>query len=265
MNNTMEVDMKKWYLAIALLILISQPVIAIEGDSKGSPATSFPESALVEFLIGDMRQAPDADTRRSRLQQGLRLQEAIISEASRLKLTGRQDVQAKVELARRQAIVEAYWLDFFRRNPIPESALKNAYGKLVEANGNRQYRLSHILVKDDAAAQKVLDELKRANSSFSTVAKNISLDEATRLKGGELGWHWKTEIVPFVAEKLNNLKPGDLIGPWQTAKDMMTIVKFEESREQNFPDFDKLKPQLEKSLRQQMEQQELARLGKQPR
>ena len=246
------------------LVLVSQTAFAADGKSLESPTGSVSQSVLIEFLMGDLKQGPDADNRRSRLQQELALQDAILKEANRLGVTERPNVQAAIELARRRAIVGAYWGNFFQRNPIPESAVRDAYTNLVKLNGTRQYRLSRIIVKDEATAQKVLDELK-GKKPFSTVAKNQSADEGTRQKGGDFGWRWKSELSSIVREKLEKAKPGDLIGPLKPAPELFLFVKLEEYREQAMPDFEKLKPELERRLRQQGEQAELNRLMNPPK
>jgi len=254
--------MKTTRLAAALLMLGSSAVFAADAAPKAVAAADMSSAALVDFMISGLAPGAEADARRAQLQKELVLQEAIISEANRLQLVDQRTVQMRMEIARRQAIVAAYWIDFFRRNPIQEATLKDIYTKLTTANGNRQFHLSQIAVADDAAAQKVMDELKRGKKPFATVAKSLSIDKQSSGNGGDLGWHWKTEIAPAVVEKLDAAKAGDLIGPLQTAKNVLSIVKVEGIREQQMPEFEKLKPQLENSIRQQMERQELVRLSK---
>lgn len=257
--------MKTTRLAVALLImgsqLGSQSVFAADAAPKAT-ANDVSTAALVEFLAAGGAPGPETDNRRAALQKELALQDAIIAEANKLQIVDQRTVQIRMEVARRQAIVVAYWTDFFRRNPVSEATLNDAYAKLTAANGNRQYQLSHIVVADEAAAQKVMNELKKPKASFAAVAKSLSADKQTGANGGDLGWRWKTEIAPIIADKIVAAKPGDLIGPNKNANGALSIVKLDASREQQMPSFETLKPQLEKSFRQQMERQELARLGK---
>jgi foldase protein PrsA len=52
----------------------------------------------------------------------------------------------------------------------------------------------HILIKDQAQAQKVLDQLK-AGGDFVALAALYSEDTSNKLRGGELGWFGKGEMV----------------------------------------------------------------------
>jgi peptidyl-prolyl cis-trans isomerase C len=255
--------MKKIHFAMAMLAvgMVCQSALAQEG--KGSTAIpTVSRDVLVEALMGSAAQAPDANARRTGVQRELALQDVILGEAARAGVTQRQEVAVGMELARRQVIINAYWSDFFQRNPIPESQLHSAYDMLRLANGSRQYRLSQIFVKDDAAARRVLYEIQH-KKEFSEVAKTLSEDQASRSEGGNLGWHWKTDLAPVVAEKLDAQKVGGVIGPLQMAPGVQAIIKLEESREQAFPALEQIKPAIENGMRGQMQQQESARLGKQ--
>jgi peptidyl-prolyl cis-trans isomerase C len=256
----MNMKMKTTRLAIALLMFGSQSVFA--ADAPKAAGGDVSSAALIEFLTAGSPPGAETDNRRANMQKELTLQEAIIAEANKLQVVDQRSVQMRMEVARRQAIVAMYWADFFRRNPIPEATLKDAYSKLATANGNKQYRLSHIVVADEAAAQKVMDELKKPKKSFAAVAKASSLDKQTSDAGGDLGWRWKTEIGPPIVDQVVAAKAGDLIGPTKNPNGAMSIVKVDAARDQKMPDYETLKPQIQRSFQQQMERQELARLGK---
>jgi peptidyl-prolyl cis-trans isomerase C len=165
-------------------------------------AADLDRQVLADTMLGEFKSAPDADARRSRLQQELALQDAIVKEAGRLKLTERIEVQARIELARRQIVVEAYWADFLKKNPVTDSSLRSSYDKLKADTGSRQYHLSHILVQSEAAAQQVQNELIQQKKPFAEVARILSADASSKTQGGDLGWHWRTGIAPWVVEKL---------------------------------------------------------------
>ncbi len=241
--------MKVIRLLLVLPMVVSLPLAASE---------TFGTDGLVQFILGNAKQGPETDRRRQQVQQELALQEAVVKEADRLGVSKRPDVNAKIELARRRVVVEAYWEDFFRRNPVAEAALGQLYKDLKSVNGDSQYRLSQILVKDADGARKVLDALKK--KSFSEVAKQMSSDEATQSQGGDVGWRWKSELVPPVARALEFLKPGEITTPPISMPAGLLIVKLDEVRKQDFPALETLKSELEVALRLQAQQKELARL-----
>ena len=74
-------------------------------------------------------------------------------------------------------------------------------------------RASHILFKatDKAVATKVLGELKAGTTTFSSAAKQYSIDTATASKGGDLGWPTQAFVPEFQAA-LDKLKKGQLSG-----------------------------------------------------
>lgn len=249
------------FLALAIL---SQPLMASEGTARYGASDSAARSSLVQHLMGDAKAGADANVRRERIQQELALQDKILAEADRLGLAKRSDVEARIELSRRRVIVDSYWEDFFSKNPVKEDAIKARYRELSQANGNMQYRLSQIFVKDDAAARQVLDALSR-KKSFADVAKDMSQDPATRSSGGDLGWRWKTEVIPEMARLLDFLKPGEYTRQPIITPAGVLIVRVDESRKQDFPSFDKIRPELENALRVQAQQIELARIQAQSR
>jgi foldase protein PrsA len=67
-------------------------------------------------------------------------------------------------------------------------------------------RASHILVKDKAAAEKLLTQLK-AGADFEKLAKANSIDTVSAAKGGDLDWP-TTPFVPEFQAALDKLKVG---------------------------------------------------------
>lgn len=91
--------------------------------------------------------------------------------------------------------------------------------KLVSVQGNQEHHevtkthVRHILIKSDAnttieeASKKInnLYQQIRSGKDFAVMAKQYSLDAASAVKGGDLGWVTADELVPAFAEAMNNL------------------------------------------------------------
>ncbi|MEJ7652057.1 MAG: peptidylprolyl isomerase [Chloroflexia bacterium] len=68
----------------------------------------------------------------------------------------------------------------------------------------------HILVTEEATAREVLNKLK-AGQKFETLARQYSLDESNKLKGGDLGWATQEVYDPAFAKAAFALRtPGQL-------------------------------------------------------
>lgn len=219
------------------------------------------EAALVDFLMTNQKQLPEAAARKDVLQRELSVQKAILAEANKQGLAATTAVKMKQELARRQVLVDVYWLEFFRKNPVAETRLQAAYDKLKSAAGARQFHLSQLVVKDEAVASKAIHALKQ-NNNFAEVAKSFA--PAGAKQEIDLGWRWRIAFVPPIAQAIDSLKPGEYTAQPIRIPSGFAIVKLEEVRNQEFPAFEAIKPQVENQERQRMQAEEVKRLRSLP-
>lgn len=91
--------------------------------------------------------------------------------------------------------------------------------KLVSTSGNNEHHevvkthVRHILLKPDTnmtieEAQRQINNLYeqlKSGKDFGMMAKQYSLDAASAIKGGDLGWVTADELVPTFAEAMNAL------------------------------------------------------------
>lgn len=72
-----------------------------------------------------------------------------------------------------------------------------------------EIRASHILVKTEAEAKVVLDQL-HGGSDFSSIAKAHSIDPGTKDKGGDLGPIRRGQMAPEIEKAVFSLNPGEI-------------------------------------------------------
>jgi peptidyl-prolyl cis-trans isomerase D len=127
--------------------------------------------------------------------------------------------------------------------------LKKQYDEraFLYKNLEKQVRVRHIVVDapkaapaDIVAAAKtkidgVLAKIK-GGSDFAAVAKEMSNDDRTKARGGEMGWRKKgfTGFGDTVDAKLFAAKKGDIVGPERTERGF-ELVQVEEFREGDVP------------------------------
>lgn len=101
----------------------------------------------------------------------------------------------------------------------------------------------HILVDDEAEAKKIYAQLKKGGD-FAAIAKEKSKDAGTKVKGGDLGFFSKEQMVPEFGEAAFKLKKGELSEPLKTQFGWH-IIRVDDRRKKTPPTFEEIKDQLE--------------------
>ena len=89
---------------------------------------------------------------------------------------------------------------------------------------SEEYKVSHILMKTNPmentkSLKETFYKIKReakAEKNFSEHAKKYSLDKASAIKGGSLGWISKQLVVPEFGKVMTNINVGDISEPFKT-------------------------------------------------
>src|SRR5256886_10106282 len=111
--------------------------------------------------------------------------------------------------------------------------------------GKEGGRARHILVDDEDEAKKVLEQLK-SGADFAALAKEKSKDPGAA-EGGDLGYFTKDQMVPEFADVAFKTYPGQLSNPVKTQFGWH-VIKVEDRRTKQPPEFDKVKDQIEAFL-----------------
>jgi peptidyl-prolyl cis-trans isomerase SurA len=94
-----------------------------------------------------------------------------------------------------------------------------------EAKDQDRVRCRHILFlstpaeSDKARVIALADSLRTAaesGSDFAELVKQFSVDEETKIKGGELDWFMVSELTPEFKQAVSGLKPGELSQPTES-------------------------------------------------
>ncbi|HEX8954510.1 MAG TPA: peptidylprolyl isomerase [Polyangia bacterium] len=130
-----------------------------------------------------------------------------------------------------------------------EAELKKQYDEraFLYKNLEKQVKLRHIVVdapkqipaeQAESARIKLQNALAKikAGTPFATVAKEVSADDRTKGRGGELGWRKKgfTGFGDAVDKLIFAAKPGALVGPERTERGW-ELVEVEAFREGDVP------------------------------
>lgn len=113
----------------------------------------------------------------------------------------------------------------------------------ASATASKQFHLAHILVgtpdgatpEQLATAQKKIDGVKvlldKGEMTFAAAAVRYS-DSPNALEGGDLGWRGLNEIPPAFSQTIQQLQPGQIIGPIRGASGFQ-LLQLVETRDQS--------------------------------
>jgi peptidyl-prolyl cis-trans isomerase C len=192
---------------------------------------------------------PDTPEMRKAIRDDLVNLEVISQTAVKNGLDKQADIAQQLELARQSVLAGAYVQDYAKNHPIGDDVLKQEYEALKKRVGNKEYKLSHILVETEDEAKKVEAELKKGGK-FAKVAKAHTKDPGSKDNGGDLGWAVPSNFVQPFGDAVLTLSKGQISAPVQTQYGWH-IIKLEDTRELKVPGFDEVKPNIEKRLQQQ--------------
>ncbi|TPE52241.1 peptidylprolyl isomerase [Amaricoccus solimangrovi] len=212
--------------------------------------------AMRERLPAQYQQLPD-ETLMSGLVQQLADQLVLADSVSANPDEDPLAVKLQLENDRRAALANIV-ADKAMSAPVSDEAVKAAYDEQVkDFQPAPEYDASHILVKTEDEAKKLLDDIN-GGADFAQVAKDNSTDGSAQ-QGGELGWFGKGQMVPEFETAVVDMKKGEVSGPIQTQFGWH-LIKLNDTRESSPPSLEESRPQIEQQLRQKAFQDQLEKL-----
>lgn len=225
-----------------------EKVIALIGDDKlTAEEFNLKLKNRVREMPGTREQ--EIDFRRNMLEA--LIQEKLLAQAG---LEVRRDtVESFIKVMKDQEdqllLQGLYQMEVVEKSVPTDRELKEFYTKQGE-----EIHARHILVKDEDEAQEIYQQLKEG-ADFVELAKEKSEDTATKSKGGDLGFfQWGKMVGPF-QEAAFELEPQQISKPVKSGFGWH-IIKVEERRKVEQPEYDGIKDRLRTSL-QSYKQQEL--------
>jgi parvulin-like peptidyl-prolyl isomerase len=234
---------------------------SIENQLESMKAFMTPEQ-VSEQKKRALEQTRDPKTKQEFL-QGWLAQEILYRQALQDKLSDKPEVQRVVHDLTRQALSQQLMNEqLASKIHVTDSDLQTYYtankDKYVEP---QKAKISHILVKEEGQANDLLKRIKDG-ADFAAVAKESSLDEATKGNGGRIADDvLKGAQVPGIgdANEINAgifaaSAPAVLEKPFKTAKGW-EIVKVEEKHAQRPKSFDEVRQQVTMQLLRQKQEE----------
>jgi len=235
-------------LALALQVMPAAPAAAQNGDPviarvNGADVRQS-DLAIAEEDIG--ANLPTGEQgKRDYLTSFVADMILVAKAAEARKMADGEDFQRRLSYYRNKILMEML-LQQEGKSSVSDVALHKLYDEAVQQMaGEKEVHARHILVETENEAKAILADLKKGGD-FGSLAGKHSKDTGAS-EGGDLGYFTRDQMVPEFAEVAFTLNVGQLSDPVKTQFGWH-IIKVEDRRDRQIPEFDQVKDQLETFL-----------------
>lgn len=267
MNMYLPPSLYRSFLGLSVALVAG---LAPVGDSLAQPATAStalringevlpPERGQLLMQEHIARGAAATPQLQAVVRETLINQTVMAQAAVKAGLDQQPQVRARLDLARQNALAQAWQQQVLHGVEPSDAELQAEYQRQVQALGAEEVRLRHVLVASEKQAWEVHAQVM-GGTPFAQVAAQHSTDAHTRDAGGLTDWVAVGLLAPAVVNALKTLKSGQLAAsPVDTAAGWQ-VLRLEERRPFTAPALDKVKPQLLQALAKQKLQARLKAL-----
>jgi len=184
---------------------------AVLATYDGGRFTADDFRRIVERMPGRTAQGLEDLDARHEFVEGQVLNE-LLARAGRARGYDRDpDIAAQVRDFEERLVVQRVIKDLQEPPPLAEEDLRAAYEANARLYSGGQVRVRHILVKDPALAERLRAEVVADPERFPALAKEHSLDNVSKTRGGDLGFFGQGRMVAdFERAAFALEKPGDV-------------------------------------------------------
>ena len=196
----------------------------------------------------------DSPELRQALKDELINRELIAQAAVKEGLEKSIDLADQIAQLKQTLLLQAFLENHFKKEPITDAKLREEYErqkKLIGDNSTAiQYKVSQIILPTESEALGIIARLQKGES-FTKLAKEVSIDNASREQGGSVGWILPQQILRPIADVMVNLNKGAITNSPIQVQGGWVIIKVEDKRTMKMPTFDEAKNQVRQALVQQ--------------
>jgi peptidyl-prolyl cis-trans isomerase C len=204
---------------------IHQSDLKLAEEDVGNNLPPMPGEAKRDYLIGYLTDV------------------MLVAKAAEDKKVSEGDTfKRRLSFMRNKLLMEQ-WLQSEGKSAVTDAAMHKVYDDAVKQMGQEQeVRARHILVETEDEAKAVQGQVN-SGTDFAELAKQKSKDPGAA-EGGDLGYFAKEQMVPEFSAAAFKLEKGQVSDPVKSQFGWH-IIKVEDKRQKQLPEFDKVKDQIE--------------------
>jgi peptidyl-prolyl cis-trans isomerase C len=248
-------------LLLFAAVFTATPAVAAQSTAAATVnGTSIPQYRYDAAIKARVAQGQkDTPEMRKGIRDALINQEVVAQEAIKRGLHKQPLVAARIELDRQTALVNAYFEDYLRKNPITDEMLRKEYERIKPTLPAREYKIRHILVEKEDDAKNIIAQIKKGGS-FEKLATEHSTDPGSKARGGDLDWSPAERYVKPFAEAVTRLKKGAMTDAPVQTEFGFHVIRVDDERATKVPPFEEAKQQLHQLIQNQMVQKAISDL-----
>ena len=230
--------------ALVLLVAASGAIAEDAGvvaTIGGAPVTEAEVKLAEEGLGGQYANLPEEQRRLAAIAALLDIK-AVAMKAKIAKVDEGAAFKARVAFLIERTLHDSYFRTEVS-DKVTDADVKARYEKEIAASPpENEVHARHILVKTEDEAKEVI-KLLDGGAKFEDVAKEKSTDGAAG-QGGDLGYFRRGQMVPEFEKAAMDLKPGEYSKTAVKTQFGFHVIKLEDVRAIQPPEFDKVKDQV---------------------
>ena len=248
-------------IALAAMAALALPAAHAQAPAapKAAPAAKAAEGkalyqqAQFDIVLKDRLAQGQQDTPelRAAIREELNTRELLAREARKKGLDKNAELKTQMDLASQTVLVRAFVADWIKNNPVPDADLRKEYDAIRTQIGDREYKVAHILVDNEADAKDVITQLQKG-AKFADLAKERSKDPGSKDRGGDLDWNAPANFVKPFSDAMVKAEKGKFTPQPVQTQFGWHVILVEDVRDAKVPSFDEVKPQLAQRLQAQM-------------
>lgn len=240
---------------LAGLILAAVPAFAEERADQvaarvGDTEILESDVTFATSLLGASNPEATQEARKSAVVDALIDLKVVSDAAIRDGLENDETFKRQMAFLRQQALRQVY-LTKAAAVAVTEDAVRKVYDERVAAMPVvEEVRLRHILTSDRPGADAAIRDIS-GGTPFEEVAGRASLDDASKGKGGDLGFLTTEQLPPELATAIATMKAGETSATPVETPFGFHVLKLEERRKREPPAFETVSAELRSGMEAQ--------------
>ena len=222
------------------------PVVAVV---DGKEITRVDVYRFIQTMPEQMQQLPVSTVYPMAMEQVINTR-IVQNKADTADITETEEFKREMDIAKQQ-IARNLYLQREVDKKISEGKIKDAYDDYIKKIPDvEERRALHILLETEEEAKEVIEKLK-AGEKFEDLARTMSKGP-TSVRGGDLGYFTKNEMVPEFAEAAFKMEENSTLETPVKSQFGWHVIRVLDVRERPKPTLEQMKPVIQAELRREV-------------